>query len=296
MAAMNPIPAPTASARGARRPEDRLSTYLAAAIVEGVLLLVAVTLLFRSHQAASNAEAKLTNTRGQVEQQDRDLAAAKASLATLEDEVRNLTDQLESGHNKLKTLESERETVIKSRDTLEDEMRKALQSKDIAISELQGKLTVNILDRIMFDSGDATIKSEGGPVLKKIADILAPYPHRRILVVGHTDNVPIRPGSKKGFASNWELSTARATAAVRFLVEKAGIDPRRIGAVGYGENQPIADNRTADGRSRNRRISVTVLEDDRLLESPAAKPAAPVNTAPPAPQPDAPTPAKPGTR
>ena len=64
------------------------------------------------------------------------------------------------------------------------------------------------------------------------------------------------------FASNWELSTARALTAVHFLTEKAGVDPRRVGAVGYGEYRPIADNSTPEGRARNRRIAITILPDE----------------------------------
>jgi chemotaxis protein MotB len=140
-------------------------------------------------------------------------------------------------------------------------MRSALQSKDITISELQGKLTVNILDRILFDSGEAVLKEEGEKVLQQIATVLAQHPNRQIHVIGHTDNVPIRVSTRSRFASNWELSTARAIAAVRFLQEQAQVDPRRLGAVGYGEFQPVADNSTAEGRAKNRRIAVVILPE-----------------------------------
>jgi chemotaxis protein MotB len=141
---------------------------------------------------------------------------------------------------------------------LEDEMRSDLESKDVTISKLQGKLTVNIIDRVMFDSGEAIMKPDGESVLRKIAAILTEHPELKIQVIGHTDNVPIR----NRFASNWELSVARALAAVHFLTEKAGLDPRRVGAAGYGEYRPIADNSTAEGRARNRRIAITILPDE----------------------------------
>src|SRR4029079_8024984 len=143
-------------------------------------------------------------------------------------------------------LQREKEAATQAQKSLEQEMRAALESKEITISELQGKLTVNILDRIMFDSGEADLKTEGEKILQKIAGILAEYPKRQIHVIGHTDNVPIRTSARNRFPSNWELSTARATAAVRFLGEKAGVDPRRLGAVGYGEFHPIADNATPE--------------------------------------------------
>jgi chemotaxis protein MotB len=159
-------------------------------------------------------------------------------------------------------LEQEKETVSHQAQGLEGELRTQLESKDVTISKLQGKLTVNILDRILFDSGEAMVKPDGEAVLQKIAGLLAQHPELKIHVIGHTDNVPIRPAARSRFASNWELSTGRALAAVRFLTERAGVDPRRVGAVGYGEFRPVADNATPEGRARNRRIAITILSDE----------------------------------
>jgi chemotaxis protein MotB len=151
---------------------------------------------------------------------------------------------------------------MQMRKGLEEEMRAALESRDVTISELQGKLTVNILDRVLFDSGEAELKPDGANVLRKVAAILAQHQKATIHVVGHTDNVPIRASARARFASNWELSTTRATAAVRFLTESCGLDPRRLGAVGYGEFRPVADNATAEGRARNRRIAITIASEE----------------------------------
>ena len=96
-------------------------------------------------------------------------------------------------------------------------------------------------------------------------------------MIGHTDNVPIRASARGRFPSNWELSTARATAAVRFLGEKAGVDPRRLGAVGYGEFHPIADNATPDGRAKNRRIALVVLSEE-LVGADTLDPKVPTST------------------
>jgi chemotaxis protein MotB len=123
----------------------------------------------------------------------------------------------------------------------------------------KGKLTVNILDRVMFDSGEAILKPDGESVMRKIAAILAAHPGLKIHVIGHTDNVPIR----SRFASNWELSTARALAAVHFLTEKAGRGSRAASGPSATANiRPIADNATAEGRAKNRRIAITILPDE----------------------------------
>jgi len=203
------------------------------------------------------------------------LDEAKASLASAQAEVRKAQDQIAALQNQLADLAKEKEATSQMAKALEDEMRSGLESKDVTISKLQGKLTVNILDRVMFDSGEAILKPDGESVMRKIAAILTQHPELKIHVIGHTDNVPMR----SRFASNWELSTARALAAVHFITEKAAVDPHRVGAVGYGEYRPIADNATAEGRAKNRRIAITILPDELAAADvvPALKPNAITN-------------------
>ncbi|MHB9005670.1 MAG: OmpA/MotB family protein [Limisphaerales bacterium] len=173
-----------------------------------------------------------------------------------------MADELRVARERIEVLEHQTEAVTQARQSIEDELRRALESKEVTISELQGRLTVDILDRILFDSGEARLKPEGELVLRKLAGVLEQFPNRQIHVIGHTDNVPIGANFRARYPSNWELSAARSTAAVRFLCEQAGIDPHRVGAVGYGEFRPLADNSTAEGRATNRRIAVVVLSED----------------------------------
>jgi len=199
-----------------------------------------------------------------LDKAQKEMAAAQASLAKSQAQVSELKNILGNSQQRVDELQREKDAALQAHKSLEDEMRASLESKDVTISKLQGKLTVNILDRILFDSGEADLKSEGEAVLRKVADILAQHPSLKIHVIGHTDNVPIRAGARNRFASNWELSTARATAAVRFLSEKAGVGPHRLGAVGYGEFRPVADNSTSEGRARNRRIAITILSEEMV--------------------------------
>jgi len=205
---------------------------------------------------------------------------ANASLASAQAENQKDKDQIAALQSKVADLEQDKNTAAQMAKGLENEMRADLESKDVTISNLQGKLTVNILDRVMFDSGEAILKPAGESVMRKIAAILAGHPRLKIHVIGHTDNVPIRPEARNRFASNWELSTARALAAVHFLTEKAGVDPHRVGAIGYGEYRPLADNATAEGRARNRRIAITILPDELAGADtvPAVKPDASTNS------------------
>jgi chemotaxis protein MotB len=216
----------------------------------------------------------------------------RSVAARSQTQAAELRDKLASSQARIADLEKEKEAVVQTHQGLEEEMRSQLESKDVTISQLQGKLTVNILDRILFDSGEAVVKPAGEAVLQKIAGILAQHPILKIHVIGHTDNVPIRGGARGRFASNWELSTARALAAVRFLAETAGVDPRRVGAVGYGEFRPIADNATSEGRARNRRIAITILADELAGADsvPSVKTNALPNPAPALAEPDNPAP------
>jgi chemotaxis protein MotB len=197
-----------------------------------------------------------------LDQAQDELATARAALTKSQTQLSELKNLLGDSQQRIDRLQQEKEAALQAHRSLEDEMRTALESKDVTISKLQGKLTVNILDRILFDSGEADLKPDGAAVLRKVADILTQHPTLKIHVIGHTDNVPIRAGARTRYQSNWELSTARATAAVRFLSENAGVDPRRLGAVGYGEFRPVADNSTAEGRARNRRIAITILSEE----------------------------------
>jgi chemotaxis protein MotB len=209
----------------------------------------------------------------EVEQVRAELAQARAAAAEARADAANLKHKLVESQTRIDELQQQKAAALQTHQSLEDEMRAALESRDVTISQLQGKLTVNILDRVLFDSGEADLKPDGAVVLRKVAAVLAAHPNLKIHVIGHTDNVPIRASARSRFPSNWELSTARATAAVRFLAEHAAVDPRRLGALGYGEFRPVADNATPEGRARNRRIAITILSEEMAgadIPSPAA--------------------------
>ena len=113
-----------------------------------------------------------------------------------------LRNQLTNSHERIEALIKEKEQVTQQQQQIEDQMRAAIQSKDITISELQGKLTVNILDRVLFASGEAELKPEGEHVLAQVASVLNQHTNRQIYVIGHTDNVPIRASAFARYPSN----------------------------------------------------------------------------------------------
>jgi chemotaxis protein MotB len=240
--------------------------------VEGDELYLA---LKESEAEALRSQSALMESQAAWVESQTALAEAQAAFTGVRRREAVLDELLSESRERIEELLQEKELVRLQQRTLEDEMRSALQLRDVTISELQGNLTVNILDRILFDSGEAVVKPEGQQVLREIAEVLAQYPSRHVHVIGHTDNVPIRASAQNRFPSNWELSAARAIAAVRFLSEQAGVDPQRLAAVGHGEFHPIADNSTAEGRAKNRRIALVVLPEefvasDALVASPRA--------------------------
>ena len=196
---------------------------------------------------------------------DEALGAATSAQAAAEAHARTnsvLAAELESIRTQAAELALQVQQATADRSSLESQMRSELESRDVTISELQGRLTINILDRILFDSGEAEVKPEGQAVLLKLAQVLQQHTNRQVQVVGHTDNVPIHTRTRGGFTDNWALSAGRATAAVRFLQEQAKVEPRRLAAVGLGEFRPLADNATPEGRAKNRRIAVVILPEE----------------------------------
>ena len=225
------------------------STWVFAGVISVVLLLVLGGLQVREHgQRREAAETAAAEARRAVEL----AATTNAALAA----------ELEALRGRAVELEREVQQAAKAQEGLEQQMRAALESRDVTISELQGKLTVDIVDRVLFDSGLAALKPEGQTVLRKVAGVLAKFPKRTFQIVGHTDNVPIRARTADGFTDNWSLSAGRALAAVRFLVGECGVDPHRLTAAGGGEYQAIADNGSPEGRAKNRRIAVVVLPEE----------------------------------
>lgn len=138
---------------------------------------------------------------------------------------------------------------------LEQEIKRG----ELTISNLEGKLSVSLLNQILFDSGETRLKEEGKKVMKSLGDVLNRFPDRALQIEGHTDNVQISPRLQERFPSNWELSTARATSVVHFLQQEVGLPGERLIASGLSEYHPLASNDTPEGRAQNRRIQILLV-------------------------------------
>lgn len=157
-----------------------------------------------------------------------------------------------------KAQEEKVEKVSKTYEDLLEKMKGEIAKGEITISELKGKLTVNMVDAILFDSGKAEVKPEGQAVLQKVISILKDVKDKAIRTEGHTDNVPIVGMLAKKYPTNWELSAARAINVTRYLQEQ-GIDPAHLSAVAYGEYKPVAANDAPEGKAKNRRIEIILV-------------------------------------
>ena len=122
--------------------------------------------------------------------------------------------------------------------------------------ESRGLVVTIVSDKVLFDPGQADLRPEGREVVDKLAAAIGRLPNK-LAVEGHTDNVPI----SGRYASNWELSTARATTVLRELIERHGIAAERLSAAGYADERPVAGNDTPEGRGANRRVELVVLAD-----------------------------------
>jgi chemotaxis protein MotB len=141
-------------------------------------------------------------------------------------------------------------------------LKSEISAGEVTITQLKGKLTVNMVDRVLFDSGQAEVRSDGKKVLEKVGKILVTVADKDIRIEGHTDNKPIVGDLKNKYATNWELSTARATAVLRYLQDVAKVDAKHLVAAGYGEYRPVAPNDTPEHLALNRRIEIVLVPRD----------------------------------
>jgi chemotaxis protein MotB len=181
--------------------------------------------------------AKLEKLGVKLGELDSDLANAKAMNEKLK-------KQQELAKQRLETLKS-----------MLAKFKNLIAAGKLKVKIKNGKMFLELPSAILFPSGKANLSEEGTATLTEVAAVLSQIQGREFLVAGHTDNVPI---SSTKFPSNWELSTARAVAVVKFL-QQMGVSPENLAAAGYSEYQPAADNVSEEGKAQNRRIEITLM-------------------------------------
>ena len=191
-------------------------------------------------------------------------ADLKERLSTLREERRSLEAEIKMLQQQIDQLSADKEANAKlieqARQRLEmfknmlAKFKKMIESGKIKIKIVNNKMLVEMASAILFPSAKAKLSEEGEAALTEVGGILATISDREFQVARHTDNIPIK---NRRFKSNWDLSTSRAVAVVRHLID-SGMDPDSLSAAGYAATQPVASNETAQGRAQNRRIEIVL--------------------------------------
>lgn len=235
-------------------------------------------------------ERDLAECRQTLSAKDQELGASRARVAALEDGSKELKQTNEGLQKRVEQTESELTALRSTQDGLLDELKQEIASKQIEVERIRDQLRVDMVDEILFGSGEAALKPEGLALLKRIGAVLKKDQNREIEVQGHTDNLPIKRSLAKTFPTNWELSAARATNVVRYLEEEAKLNPARLSAKSFSMNRPKASNKNEASRRKNRRIEILLsplspplFAGDKQGATPAAmaQPTAPDKTAAP---------------
>jgi chemotaxis protein MotB len=193
------------------------------------------------------------------------LEGSQSHIRYLEEDTAKLHDEIQGLHSQLinlkgqKVLSEIKKGQLKSTyEALISDLKKQIENQEITIEAFKDKISVTLVDRILFDFGKATITSKGKTILEKVGGILKNVQGKQIRIVGHTDNIPIMSKYRYKFPTNWELSAARASAVIRYFQKYIHLDPRNLEAVGRSFYEPIASNETSRGRAQNRRVEIII--------------------------------------
>jgi chemotaxis protein MotB len=178
-------------------------------------------------------------------------------------EYTNQKQALQTCEKKLADLEKKASAVDEAQlksahEALVSSLNEQIKKQEITIKELEGGISLSLVDRILFKLGEATLTPQGEKVLAKVGEGLKKIQGKMVRVVGHTDTIPIRKEYLEKFPSNWELSAARASTVVRYFQDKSGLDPKGMEAVGRSFYQPAAPNDTEKNKALNRRVEILI--------------------------------------
>ena len=206
---------------------------------------------------ASDAKSSLADTQKKLAADEAQIAQLQSDLSACTgkpppaDRSAELTAQLEELRKQKAAAEARAELF----NQFVAKFKKMIDAGKVTIHVRRGRIVLSLHNDVLFDEGKTDLKPAGKQALTEIAQTLKTVSSRSFQVAGHTDNLPIK---NKDFASNWELSTARAVVVVEFLA-KQGVNSGVLSAAGYGEFDPVASNGDVNGRSKNRRIEISLV-------------------------------------
>ncbi len=189
--------------------------------------------------------------------------ASRMELARAQAANRELADSLSAKDKALLQAAEAKDEQQRMFLAYRNKLKSLIESKDLTLTLVDGKLVVSMPSDILFASGSASISERGQSTIMEVGRVLQGTPDKRLQVEGHTDNVPIRGGR---FASNWQLGHGRAMAVVEILV-RAAVPAAQLSAASFGEHQPKVANTDDESRQKNRRIEIVVMPNlDAIAE------------------------------
>ena len=213
----------------------------------------------------ADSEAGMRTFRNEVNRLEAMAAALKSEGQKDEAQIKELQTSLTNLKTELDAVQDEKERVKaamagmkKTYDSLVRDLKNQIENQEVTIEQFKEKLTVNLVDRILFRSGRSYITREGRETLSKLGEILKTVEDKRIRIIGHTDDLPLREKLRVVYPTNWELSSARAVAVTRYFIDRCGLDPRKLEPTGRSYYDPVASNDTEEGQARNRRVEIVI--------------------------------------
>jgi chemotaxis protein MotB len=206
---------------------------------------------------------ELQAARADLEQKENILRQLEANLDSKRAALDELNYELEERNKRLIELEKILNTQKMIAEDLKNKVSNALfnfENNGLTVSQRDGKVYVSLEEKLLFRSGSWDIDANGRDALRQLAGVLERNPDIQVIIEGHTDNVPYKPGNSQ-LADNWDLSVKRATTVIRVLLESSAINPKRLTASGRGEFFPVDERNTADARQRNRRTEIILTPD-----------------------------------
>ena len=221
-----------------------------------------------------NLQTQLDNANKANDQLRSDLNDVKNALSKSMDQnsqgnvnISKLVDEINASNKYIKQLVDAKSKSDSLNIALTNKLTRSLNTdelRDVDVKVLKGVVYISLSDQMLFKSGSYEVTSQAKQTLEKIAKILKDFKDFDVLVEGNTDNVPI---SKTNIRNNWDLSALRASSVVQYLQNECGINPSRLSAAGRGEYNPITDNDTETGKSRNRRTEIIITPKlDQFLD------------------------------
>ena len=237
------------------------------------LIVALAAVLFVSGCVSTGTFEKMqADKNGEIAVLNQDKAGLERQIADQKQKIFKLEMTKGELEQKVAAVEQEKAALVAANqqrqqqyDALVQGLAKEVEKGQLQVRQYKNMLAVDLAEQIFFDSGRANLKAGGKEVLKKVADALKGYENKIIRVVGHTDNVPLAKSLQATFPTNWELSVARATNVVRYLQE-VGVPAERMIPSGRAEYDPVAPNDTPEGRQKNRRIEIMLLDRGLVSE------------------------------